>query len=64
MATSAAVRLGPDPGGEKTELAEPFYLLYFLSQHRHSLKQVANNPVVSNIEDRRLGIFVDRHDRA
>src|SRR6478736_6479978 len=31
-------------------------------QLRHELEEIAHEPVVGHLEDRRLGILVDRHD--
>ena len=39
-------------------------LLDLFGQHRHRFKQIADDSVVSNVEDRRFGIFVDGHDRS
>ena len=33
-----------------------------LRQRRHYFKQIANDPIIRDFEDRRLGILVDGHD--
>ncbi len=42
----------------------PFNLLNLFSEHGHCFKQIADNAIIRDVEDRRFGIFVDRDDRA
>ena len=39
-----------------------FRLFHFLDQRRHNIKQISHHRIVRDLKNRRLGIFVDRHD--
>src|SRR5260370_7824589 len=40
----------------------PLRLLDFLNERRHDVEQISDDCIIRNLEDRRLGIFVNRDD--
>ena len=55
-----AARRRPSPEGEGWVRG----CLQLFDHRRHDLEQIARDAVVGDLEDRRFGILVDRHDRA
>ena len=43
---------------------KPLSFFQFRNHRRHDLEQIADDPVVGDFEDRRLGVLVDRDDRS
>ena len=45
-------------------LTNSLYLPDLFGEDGHRFKQLTDNSVIRDVEDRRLGIFVDRYDRS